>query len=174
MNKKQDFTIKLDSPSESKTWLSGKILNDEDNLIGNIKGPVGIHTKILWLKLDDSVLISSELKGLSLRTVYEIKDPEGILLGTVKGKGMLGNQMRLQNLSGINILTSKKVDSSPLSYEIKNEEEKIIANMKIMKDKTLKGIFSINETSFDELLLLGFFVTLIGNFVYERLGVGGG
>ena len=187
MNDLEDFTINLDSTPKGKTWMTGKIVNEDNYQIGNILGDGGLHRKISWMNEDDSLLISSHPKGL-WKVRYEIKDHDEDLLGIVKRKSMLGNHMVLQNPSGKNILISKDVKNLPFSFKIMNKEEKVIANMEIKQENTQRNswkeriqagyywkcICTINDKSYDKLLFLGFFISIFGDFISERSGMGGG
>ena len=188
MDNLQNFIMKLDSIPKGKTWFSGKIVDDEDHLIGNIKGMGGFRMKISWLTTDGSLLISASKRAISLRDIYDIKDSTGKVLGIVKGEGLLHYQKILKNPEGKNILTSKKVKNSPPSFEFRDEEDLVIAKFEIKEEKKkpknwkerfqtgnvpTSCIFSINDLSFDKLLLIGFFISIFGNHFFEMQGAAG-
>ena len=136
MNNLQNYIIKLDSSSDKKTWLSAKIVDDEDSLIGNIKGTGSFRMQISWLKTDGSLLISSHKRAVDLRDIYDIKDSTGKLLGIVKRKSLLDDRTVLKNPDGNDILTSKKVDGKSIpSFEIRDEEGKLVAKIEFKEEK---------------------------------------
>lgn len=183
MDKLQNYIIKFDEVPESKTWLSCTIVDDEEHLIGKIKGVAGFRMQISWLKADGSLLISSHKRALDLRDIYDIKDSTGKLLGIVRRKGLRDNRTVLKNPAGTTVLNAIKFGNWPSSFEFRDKEDKVIAQFEIKEEKLkeknwrerfLTGnvrtscIFSIKDLTFDKLLLIGFFISIFGNLIFER------